>query len=106
MLAAMEQRITTLVEADARPELDVLQREIAARRENKDEKVSIYGGSREYEISVNVLPKGIIEGAKGELDNVRRRRRKIKDEMVTINVRNEFEVPEQIASVLIELGLD
>lgn len=106
MLAAMEQRIASLIDADARPELDVLQREIAARRENKDEKVSIYGGGREYEISVNVLPKSIIEGAKGELENVRRRRRKIKDEMVTINVRNEFEVPEQIAAVLVELGLD
>lgn len=106
MLSAMEQRVSTLVEAEARPELDVLQREITARREQKEEKVSIYGGSREYEVSVNVLTKTLIDGAKSELENVRRRRRKIKDEMVSINVRNEFEVPEQIASVLAELGLD
>jgi len=106
MLAAMEQRISALAETEARPELDVLQREIFARREQKEEKVSIYGGSRDYEVSVNVLPKTLIDGAKNELENVRRRRRKIKDEMVSINVRNEFEVPEQIASVLTELGLD
>ena len=106
MLAAMEQRISALAETEARPELDVLQREISARREQKEEKVSIYGGSRDYEVSVNVLTKTLIDGAKNELENVRRRRRKIKDEMVSINVRNEFEVPEQIASVLAELGLD
>lgn len=106
MLAAMEQRISALAETEARPDLDVLQREISARREQKEEKVSIYGGGRDYEVSVNVLTKTLIDGAKNELENVRRRRRKIKDEMVSINVRNEFEVPEQIASVLAELGLD
>jgi hypothetical protein len=106
MLAVMEQRIMTLCEADARPDLEVLQREIAARRDSKDEKVSIYGGGRDYEISVNVLPKSIVDGTQGELETVRRRRRKIKDEMVTINVKHEFEVPEQIAMVLSELGLD
>jgi hypothetical protein len=55
---------------------------------------------------VNVLPKSIVDGTQGELETVRRRRRKIKDEMVTINVKHEFEVPEQIAMVLSELGLD
>lgn len=106
MLAAMEGRIFALTQVEARPDIAVLQREIAARREQKEEKVSIYGASREYEIAVNVLPANIVEGAKAELENVRRRRRKIKDEMVTINVKNEFEVPEQIAMVLSELGLD
>ncbi len=106
MLAAMEQRVTALTEVEARPDLEVLKKEIAARQAQKDEKVSIYGATREYEVSVNVLPQNLIDSAKGELENVRRRRRKIKDEMVTINVKHEFEVPEQIASVLVELGLD
>ncbi len=106
MLAAMEQRVTALTEVESRPDLEVLKKEIAARQAQKDEKVSIYGATREYEVSVNVLPQNLIDSAKGELENVRRRRRKIKDEMVTINVKHEFEVPEQIASVLVELGLD
>lgn len=106
MLSAMEGRITALTEVEPRPSEEVLAKEMAARREQKEEKVSIYGASREYEIAVNVLPQHIIDGAKAELENVRRRRRRIKDEMVTINVKHEFEVPEQIASVLSELGLD
>ncbi len=106
MLAAMEQRVTALTEVESRPDLEVLKKEIAARQAQKDEKVSIYGATREYEVSVNVLPQNLIDSAKSELENVRRRRRKIKDEMVTINVKHEFEVPEQIASVLVELGLD
>jgi hypothetical protein len=66
--------------------------------------MSIYG--RDYSVDVNVVPAESVTEAKTELETIRRRRRKIKDEMVTINVRTEFEVPEQVALVLTELGLD
>jgi hypothetical protein len=79
--------------------------EIESRKANSNnERVSIYG--RDYSLDVNVVPAEAIAEAKKELEAIRRRRRKIKDEMVSINVRTEIEVPEQVALVLTELGLD
>jgi len=103
-LASVEARLKAVAELEVRPELESLQKEIAARAATKENERSIYG--RDYNLEVNVVPKEIVAQAKAELEQVRRRRRKIKDEMVSINVRTEFEVPEQIALVLTELGLD
>ncbi|CAB4241756.1 hypothetical protein UFOVP71_294 [uncultured Caudovirales phage] len=104
-LASAEARVKTLAELTARQELNNLSAEIDARKASKDSERNIYGRS-EYTLSVNVVPQAVIDGAKAELDGIRKRRRKIKDEMVSINVRTEFEVPEQVALVLSELGLD
>ena len=103
-LASVEARLKAVAELEVRPELESLQKEIAARAATKENERSIYG--RDYNLEVNVVPKEIVAQAKAELEQVRRRRRKIKDEMVSINVRTEFQVPEQIALVLTELGLD
>ena len=103
-LASVEARLKAVADLEVRPELDSLLKEIAARALTKESERSIYG--RDYNLEVNVVPKEIVTQAKAELEQVRRRRRKIKDEMVSINVRTEFEVPEQIALVLTELGLD
>jgi hypothetical protein len=103
-LASVEARLKAVADLEVRPELDSLLKEIAARALTKESERSIY--SRDYNLEVNVVPKEIVAQAKAELEQVRRRRRKIKDEMVSINVRTEFEVPEQIALVLTELGLD
>jgi hypothetical protein len=105
MLASAESRLKSYSEAEVRPSLDSLIAEIESRKATgANERVSIYG--REYTVEVNVLPPEAIAEAKNELESIRKRRRKIKDEMVTINVRTEFEVPEQVALVLTELGLD
>jgi cell division protein FtsB len=104
MLASAESRVKTFSEAGVRQNLDALTAEIDSRKAPGSERSSIYG--REYTIDVNVVPVEAITDAKKELETIRRRRRKIKDEMVSINVRTEFEVPEQVALVLTELGLD
>lgn len=104
-LASAEARLKALSEVTARQSLTSLQAEIESRKANSNnERMSIYG--RDYSVEVNVVPAEVIEKAKAELEGIRKRRRKIKDEMVSINVRTEFEVPEQVALVLTELGLD
>lgn len=104
MLASVESRLKGYTEAGVRQNLEALASEIESRKTTGGERASIYG--REYTIDVNVVPAEAIAEAKKELETIRRRRRKIKDEMVSINVRTEFEVPEQVALVLTELGLD
>jgi uncharacterized protein YdcH (DUF465 family) len=105
MLASAEARLKAFSEAEVRPNLDALKAEIESRKANSNsERVSLYG--RDYSVDVNVVPVEAVETAKKELEGIRKRRRKIKDEMVSINVRTEFEVPEQVALVLTELGLD
>lgn len=104
MLAAAEHRVKTIVDLEVRPDLTVLAQEIAARKENKDSSRNLYGQT--YELTVNVATQELVDEAKRSLETIRKRRRKIKDEMVSVNVRTEFEVPEQIALVLTELGLD
>jgi len=105
MLASAETRLKAYSESQVRPNLDALVAEIESRKANSNnERMSIYG--RDYSVDVNVVPAESVTEAKTELETIRRRRRKIKDEMVTINVRTEFEVPEQVALVLTELGLD
>jgi len=103
MLGAAETRLKSFSEATIRQTLDSLIAEIESRKTGGSER-SIYG--REYTVDVNVVPADAVAEAKKELETIRRRRRKIKDEMVSINVRTEFEVPEQVALVLTELGLD
>lgn len=103
MLASVESRLKSYSEAEVRQNLEALGAEAESRKTGGSER-SIYG--REYTIDVHVVPAEAVAEAKKELETVRRRRRKIKDEMVTINVRTEFEVPEQVALVLTELGLD
>lgn len=104
MLSSAEARLKSFSEANVRQALASLIAEIDSRKSSGNERASIYG--REYTIDVNVVPAEAIAEAKKELETIRRRRRKIKDEMVSINVRTEFEVPEQVALVLTELGLD
>jgi hypothetical protein len=104
MLASMESRLKSYTEAGVRQNAESLAAEIESRKTPGSERTSIYG--RDYSLDVNVVPAETIAEAKAELETIRRRRRKIKDEMVSINVRTEFEVPEQVALVLTELGLD
>ena len=104
MLGAAETRLKSFSEATVRQALASLVAEIESRRTPGSDRSSIYG--REYTVDVNVVPGEAVAEAKKELETIRRRRRKIKDEMVSINVRTEFEVPEQVALVLTELGLD
>jgi len=105
MLASAEARLKAYSESAVRQNLDALMAEIESRKATSaNERVSIYG--REYTVDVNVVPAEAVAEAKKELENIRKRRRKIKDEMVSINVRTEIEVPEQVAQVLTELGLD
>jgi len=104
MLSSAEARLKTFSEATVRQALSSLVAEIESRRTPGSDRSSIYG--REYTVDVNVVPVEAVAEAKKELETIRRRRRKIKDEMVSINVRTEFEVPEQVALVLTELGLD
>ena len=104
MLGAAETRLKSFSEATVRQALASLVAEIESRRTPGTDRSSIYG--REYTVDVNVVPGEAVAEAKKELETIRRRRRKIKDEMVSINVRTEFEVPEQVALVLTELGLD
>lgn len=105
MLASAEARVKAFSEATVRQDLESLKAEIESRKASSgNERASIYGV--QYTVDVNVVPAAALAEAKKELEGIRKRRRKIKDEMVSINVRTEFEVPEQVALVLTELGLD
>lgn len=106
MLAAMEPRLERIAHMNLRPDLAHLDQELSARRNASDEKVSLYSSGREFNITVNVMDQTTQDQARGELEKLRRRRRRMRDEMVSINVKTEFEVPEQVAMVLTELGLD
>lgn len=106
MLSAMEPRVETVSRQDVRPNLDHLLQEMQARRDSSDEKINIYGSRKEFTLTVSAMDQKTVDQAKAELVKIRRRRRKIRDEMVSINVRTEFEVPDQVANVLTELGLD
>lgn len=106
MLAAAEVRTRAVTELEIRPSVESLSQEIESRRTTISGvgRENIYGWS--YDMTVNVVTQEYVDEARRSLETIRRRRRKIKDEMVTINVRNEFEVPEKVALVLTELGLD
>lgn len=106
MLSAMEPRVETVTRQEVRPNLDHLSQEMQARRASSDEKINLYGSRKEFTLTVPVVDQATVDQARAELTKIRRRRRKIRDEMVAINVKTEFEVPEQVASVLAELGLD
>ena len=103
-LASAESRVRQIAELEVRPDLTALEKEIQARSANTGNERSIYG--RDYNIEVHVAMPETVAEAKAELARIQKRRRKIKDEMVTINVRTEFEVAEQVALVLTDLGLD
>jgi len=106
MLAAAETRTRAVTELEVRPSIESLTQEMEARRANAAAATRSSMFSRSYDMSVNVATQDYVNEARRSLETIRRRRRKIKDEMVSINVRTEFEVPEQIAVVLAELGLD
>ena len=105
MLSAFETRLRSMSELTPRISEEAQKREIESRISTIASERNIYGRN-EHNIEVNVVTEQFVEDAKTELEQVRRRRRKIKDEMVSVNVRTEIDVPEQVALVLTELGLD
>lgn len=105
MLSAFETRLRGMAELTPRISEEAQKREIESRISTIASERNIYGRN-EHNIEVNVVTEQFVNDAKAELEQVRRRRRKIKDEMVSINVRTEIDVPEQVALVLTELGLD
>lgn len=105
MLSTFETRLRGMTELQTSISQTALEKEIASRIATITSERNLYGRN-EHNIEVNVIDESFVESAKQELEQVRRRRRKIKDEMVSINVRTEIDVPEQVALVLIELGLD
>ena len=60
----------------------------------------------EITMSLDVSPARTLDEMKAKMDAIRRRRRKIKDQLLNINVKTDFEVPERVVTVLEELGLD
>jgi hypothetical protein len=105
MLSTFETRLRGMTELQTSISQTALEKEIASRIATITSERNLYGRN-EHNIDVNVIDEAFVESAKQELEQVRRRRRKIKDEMVSINVRTEIDVPEQVALVLTELGLD
>lgn len=105
MLSTFEARLRGMSELDTSISQTALEKEIASRIATITSERNLYGRN-EHNIEVNVMDESFVNAAKQELEQVRRRRRKIKDEMVSINVRTEIDVPEQVALVLAELGLD
>lgn len=102
-LAAREAALAALVRAEVRPNESTLMAELQERRSSKTD--SIYSG-RDYSMSVPILTESLQNSFKGDMDAVRRLRRRLRDDMVTINVKTEIEVPEEVSQVLTELGLD
>lgn len=105
MLSGFETRLRGMSELTPRIGAEAQKREIESRISTITSERNLYGRN-EHNIEVNVVTEKFVEDAKAELEQVRRRRRKIKDEMVSINVRTEIDVPEQVGQVLVELGLD
>ena len=105
MLSAFETRLRGMAELTPRISEEAQKREIESRISTIASERNIYGRN-EHNIEVNVVTEQFVNDANAELEQVRRRRRKIKDEMVSVNVRTEIDIPEQVALVLTELGLD
>lgn len=105
MLSGFETRLRGMSELTPRIGEEAQKREIESRIATITSERNLYGRN-EHNIEVNVVTEQFVNDAKTELEQVRRRRRKIKDEMVSVNVRTEIDVPEQVAQVLTELGLD
>lgn len=101
-LAALESSLAAISRCEPQPDLELLGRELQARREGKEES---YGG-RNYHMMVSALPADYIKNTEAHLANIRRTRRRIRDEMVSVNVKTEVEVPSEVSTVLVELGLD
>ena len=57
-------------------------------------------------MKLNVLPAESIQRLKDKTELTKRRRRKIKDKLLIINVTEELEVPSKIVEVIKELGLE
>lgn len=102
-LSARESQLNELAKADVRPNETTLVAELMERRTGKTE--SLYGG-RDFTVPVPVMPQAMQDRLKKDLAQIRRLRRRIRDDMVSINVKTEVEVPEEVSRVLTELGLD
>ncbi len=57
-------------------------------------------------IKLDVLPVETITAIEDRIEAIKRRRRKIKDQLLVINITTEIEVPKKVATLIKELGLD
>ena len=98
MLATRESVLKSqLRSAQARLSDEAVKRQAERLRDQEDLEITM---------SLDVIPPQHLEEMKSSLERARRQRRKIKDRLVTINVGTEVEVPDHVAKVLEDLGLD
>ena len=62
-------------------------------------------GSSQHQLSTKVLSESFIEETESKLNRIRHRRRQLKDRMVAINVKTDFELPADVEATLKSLGL-
>ena len=61
--------------------------------------------SDERFVKLSAIPQEFIDTVETQLEDLKRRRRKIKDELLLINVNTEITVPQKVALLIKELGL-
>ena len=99
MLASMEQRQKIVVKhSETRLSDEAIKRQAESMRNLDDYATTT--------MKLNVLPAESLQRLKDKTDVTKRRRRKIKDKLLIINVTTELEVPTSVATVIKELGLD
>jgi len=57
-----------------------------------------------YSLDIRILSEEKIAALRGELADLKRRRRQLRDRMVDINARTTFHVPAEVAAVLVEVS--
>ena len=96
-LDSMETMLSDIAQSTPRLSPETLQRQIDSMLKASDR--------YPHSLSVNVLTKESIDAIERELTSLKHRRRQLKDRMVAINVKTEFQLPPNVESALKELGL-
>ena len=99
MLASIEQRQKLIVKSsESRLSNEAIKRQAESMRNLDDYATNT--------MKLNVLPAESIQSLKDKTELTKRRRRKIKDKLLIINVTEELEVPSTVVEVIKELGLE
>jgi hypothetical protein len=99
MLESQEQHLSSITSSGYGSSLSTIKRHI----ENMLNLAK--SGSSQHQLSTKVLSESFIEETESKLNRIKHRRRQLKDRMVAINVKTDFELPADVEATLKELGL-
>jgi hypothetical protein len=111
MLAAIQERVSQIADsAGERPAIHVINAQVSQQIDmNRNGKTSsMYGMGRgdDHTVSFNVFPAEMLAAIKAEGKVLARKRRKLQEQMIEVNLRTKFEIPPQVSALLAEFGID